>query len=164
MKRIYKFPISVGVSSVPIELSKGAKVLDLQMQRGCPTLWFLVDPFNEAETRVFQTYGTGEEIEGDPGEFVGTYQCGPYVWHLFEKVDSHRPVADKGDAQSEWRKKIHDLHYLQSAMFNIAREIRDARLRPERDIRLDTLNAVYVQAYELLESIADNHRPVVGKG
>jgi hypothetical protein len=52
---------------------------------GIACLWAMVDPREERETVTFQLVGTGDEIPADiyPGDHVGSWVDGPFVWHLF---------------------------------------------------------------------------------
>ena len=69
-----------------IEMPEGAVVLTLQDQFQWPTIWVLVDPEAPKKPRGFRVLGTGWEMPGDPGRYVGTSQRdhGLLVWHLFE--------------------------------------------------------------------------------
>ena len=62
----------------------GAKLLSLQMQEGQPQLWALVNEAAPCEPRRITVYGTGQPIYNDPGVFIGTFQYGEYVFHVFE--------------------------------------------------------------------------------
>lgn len=88
MKSIWKFPLQDQPGRQIVEMPKGARILSLQMQRGVPTIWALVDlPTIEDELpcQAFFIYGTGWEMPDSPGDYVGTYQSvsGRYVWHVF---------------------------------------------------------------------------------
>ena len=69
-------------------IPKDSIVLDVQVQHGKPTIWFLVDPDNAIELRRFYVYGTGWFIENDPGVYIGTFQLndGALVFHVFEDI------------------------------------------------------------------------------
>lgn len=87
---IYKYHIEPGITS--ITLPKGAKFLDVQIQRGEPQAWFLFDEMEkEKETRAFALVGTGERFsfhgQGKPNHvYLGTFQLVEFnlVFHLFE--------------------------------------------------------------------------------
>lgn len=68
----------------------GAKLLDIQMQHGAPQLWALVDDDTPEVSRELLTYGTGHSVV-NPGAYVGTYQTGPYVFHVFEIAPNALP-------------------------------------------------------------------------
>ena len=82
--KIWKYSLVFPTGNVAIPA--GGKILDLQQQRGVPCLWVLVNPEAEKELRTFTVYGTGHEIPDEGFEYVGTYQEGMLVWHLFEYI------------------------------------------------------------------------------
>lgn len=85
MKAIWKFPVMFeDVNS--IMMPKGAKVLTVQMQAGSPVIWAIVDPESELVDRRFRLLGTGQHFDdwGDYVQYVGTFQDGGFVGHLFD--------------------------------------------------------------------------------
>ena len=52
MLTIFKYPIPIKDHSI-LELPKDARILTVQIQRGMPQLWALVDSETEKETRYF---------------------------------------------------------------------------------------------------------------
>ncbi len=58
------------------------------MQDGTPCLWAVCDPNAQLVERRFDTFGTGWNFEFDPTHllYIGTYQIGSFVWHLFERI------------------------------------------------------------------------------
>lgn len=87
MKMIHKFKVSLSEEFV-INMP-GAVVLCVQMQRGAPHLWALVDPQLHPEPRKFRLYGTGHSIDKEDqfDRYVGTFQLegGALVFHLFQR-------------------------------------------------------------------------------
>lgn len=87
MKRtIWKFPFDVD-DRVGIDMPKGAKLLAVQLQGDTPCLWAEVDPGAKKESRLFAVFGTGNQMPREMGYsdvYVGTFQEGPFVWHLYE--------------------------------------------------------------------------------
>jgi hypothetical protein len=86
-KTIHKYPISI--SDFTLSMPRGAEILTLQVQRGVPYIWALVDRYTyEYEPRQFGVVGTGQLMEGHTSSlgYVGTWQelCGDLVWHLWE--------------------------------------------------------------------------------
>jgi hypothetical protein len=81
-------PLLLGAHVVELDLPIGAWVLKIDEQHSKITLWALVDPTAEQETRRFLVQGTGHEITAvDSIEdllYMDTVKCGPYVWHIFE--------------------------------------------------------------------------------
>ena len=80
-RAIWKFPLTGEAVDMPI----GSSILAVQDQRGIPTLWALVDPHAAAtEERRFVIMPTGRVFQINGKRHIGTYQQGPFVWHLFE--------------------------------------------------------------------------------
>ena len=88
MKRIYKYELSKPTVRMP----QGAEVLTVQIQAGHLCAWALVDDAAPLVDRVFEIIGTGHAIANDgeeyPGEYLGTVQDGPFVWHIFEREEA----------------------------------------------------------------------------
>jgi len=88
MLAIFKYPIPIKDHST-LELPKDARILTVQIQRGTPQLWALVDSETEKETRYFRLSGTGHPLGEDYLRiinYIGTFQMenGALVFHLFE--------------------------------------------------------------------------------
>lgn len=85
MKKVFKYPVEVS-DKFSLLLPMEARILAVQMQRDKPCLWALVDPNAPVETRNFRVAGTGNPIEEENLEYIGTFQMagGNLVWHLFE--------------------------------------------------------------------------------
>ncbi len=85
MMKIWKYQI-IG-SDCEIEIPNGSKILSLQAQVGIPCIWVLVDPDASLITRRFITYVTGSFADVLPTEkYIGTYQVGWFVGHIFERI------------------------------------------------------------------------------
>lgn len=84
MAAIWKFPLAV-TDRQSVRMPAGAELLCVQVQRGVPCLWALVDPQAPLHEVELTTYGTGHPIDGDPGDYIGTYQLrdGSLVFHVF---------------------------------------------------------------------------------
>lgn len=87
---ICKFPFEVVSDVVEIEMPVGFVWLDVQTQRGVPTIWAIVDPKAEKKVFKFRIRGTGHPFEHDENQryrWLGTFQQfdGQLVWHLFEE-------------------------------------------------------------------------------
>jgi hypothetical protein len=70
-------------------MPKGAEILTVQRQGNMACIWAIVDPNADRERRVFEVFGTGQSMHDDMGverEYVNTFQQGPYVWHVFERL------------------------------------------------------------------------------
>ena len=71
-----------------IEMPKGAEILTIDIQNGQmfnAQMWVKVDTENEMEKRMFEVIGTGQNFDDTNKKYIGTYQEGPFVWHVFEK-------------------------------------------------------------------------------
>ena len=71
-----------------IEMPKGAEILTVDIQNGQmfnAQMWVKVDTENEMEKRMFEVIGTGQNFDDTNRKYIGTYQDGPFVWHVFEK-------------------------------------------------------------------------------
>lgn len=82
MKKIYKFTLEINHEQ-EIEIPDDGEILSVQMQHGEPQIWVLVNPENFTVKRRFRIFGTGHDVTGEL-KFIGTFQNGPFVWHLFE--------------------------------------------------------------------------------
>jgi len=92
MHTIYKFPVPEN-STFVLKLPARARFLDVQVQRGKPQAWFLLDPEAETVRRRFVVCGTGHQVpEQEMLTYLGTFQLfdGELVLHLFE-YDAERP-------------------------------------------------------------------------
>lgn len=84
-RTVYKYPVTLD-DAFALQLPRGAQLLTVQVQRGEPVLWALVDPGAPDETRTFRLAGTGHRIDdADLLTYVGTFQLhgGALVFHLF---------------------------------------------------------------------------------
>ena len=69
-----------------VELPKGAKLLDVQMQDGNPCLWALIEQTEIRETRAIYMRGTGHDaMLVKDLNYVATFQMahGALVFHVF---------------------------------------------------------------------------------
>lgn len=88
MRTIWKFVMPKPYCR--IEMPIGAEVIRVARQGSAVCLWAIVESDNALERRSFATVGTGREIPID-GRYLGTWDDGPFVWHLFE------PAINGGD-------------------------------------------------------------------
>ena len=79
MKQIWKYKLSESAIEMPID----AEILSVQLQNDVPHIWAMVSPQNELEKRKFAIVGTGQSFDDTNMKYIGTYQDGPFVWHLF---------------------------------------------------------------------------------
>jgi hypothetical protein len=64
----------------------GGKILSLQVQDNSVCIWALVEPKNEMEIRIFETFPTGQDMDTTGMQYIGTFQLGSYVGHVFEHI------------------------------------------------------------------------------
>lgn len=88
MRTIHKYEVVADIfAGFVIDMPIGAEPLSVQMQRGRPVLWALVNPEAPKVRRRFITVGTGHVFsEHHDVTFVGTFQMndGDLVFHLFD--------------------------------------------------------------------------------
>lgn len=80
MRTIYKYQIR---HEERLLVPEGAKFLSFEMQDGQPTTWFEVETLKPRVPRYLTIVGTGHEVS--EGEYLGTCQDPPFVWHLYER-------------------------------------------------------------------------------
>ena len=87
-RTIWKFPLDLKDVN-HIYMPKDAKILSVQVQRGIPCVWAMVNPDAPVETRAFLTIGTGAKMPiGTKLTYISTYQYerdGVLVFHIFEE-------------------------------------------------------------------------------
>lgn len=89
MMKVFKYVFPI-VDKFRIPMPKGSQLLTVQMQRGLPHLWALVDPDEPIINRIFRLAGTGHPIEEDPShlKYIGSFQMNEeaLIFHLFEWI------------------------------------------------------------------------------
>ena len=86
MHTIWKFEVPPQ-ETFTANLPKRARFLDVQVQKGAPWMWFLLDPEAEKIERKFVVLGTGHPApEAEKLTHLGTFQIygGDLVLHVFE--------------------------------------------------------------------------------
>ena len=87
MKTIHKYQVPIGDETVIVPMPHGSKILKLDIQRGVPCIWAIVDTAQAAEEYKFVWRGTGHDCEKlTSGEYVGSVliEGGSLVFHLFQ--------------------------------------------------------------------------------
>ncbi len=79
---IWKFHLAIDEEQI-IEMPIINKPLTLQLQNYAPCLWMLVDPDSPRIKVRIRTVGTGHSFVLSDMEYVGTYQAGSFIWHVF---------------------------------------------------------------------------------
>jgi hypothetical protein len=84
MPVIWKYPLETK-DRQKVRMPKGAVPLSVQLQHLTPCLWVQVpDPDAATEEVTIRTVATGQPcLDEEIGTYVGTYQSGPFVWHVF---------------------------------------------------------------------------------
>lgn len=80
---IWKYPMPL-CKHFSISMPHGAEVFTVQVQGGVPTAWAIVDTDAVKEPLHFRWVGTGQKLDENKSQYVGTIQDGDFVWHLFE--------------------------------------------------------------------------------
>ena len=86
-KIIYKYPVPI-LDMIELDLPEGAIYLSCQVQgtNEKPFMWFIADPNQNDETRYFKVVQTGMKTDFTNLEYLGTFQTGYFVGHLFEII------------------------------------------------------------------------------
>ena len=89
----YEFPVK---TKFTIEVPEYAKVLSVQTQNGKPCIWVMVDDkyIEKLVEREFYVIPTGVPFDDKEISYIGTYQQGAFVYHLFEKVSIGAKIAE----------------------------------------------------------------------
>jgi hypothetical protein len=86
-KAVWKFPIPFPPREdmFTLRVPEGATPLTVQMQRGQPQLWALVDTDAPRTDYLFRIAGSGHPID-EVVQYIGTFQMasGDLVFHVFE--------------------------------------------------------------------------------
>lgn len=87
---IFKYPVLV-TDSFRVSMPSESELLTVQVQRGEPVLWALVNEHCPGvRSRHFTVRGTGHRFPPDEStRYIGTFQLegGDFVGHLFEVIE-----------------------------------------------------------------------------
>lgn len=95
MQAIWKFPLAFQHDDpvCEVQMPVGAVIVRFAVQsvpvppapswQHTPTIWALVDSDAPTIVRRFAVFGTGHPLPVG-AQYVGTYDAGPFVWHVFE--------------------------------------------------------------------------------
>lgn len=81
MKTIWKFEMPTPIGTIYMPL--GAQIIRIARKGFAIYLWAIVESDSPTERRLFAAIGNGHPIPID-GKYLGTWDDGTYVWHLFE--------------------------------------------------------------------------------
>ena len=87
--RIWKWQLAMAAQQ-DLGLPLGAQFLTLQLQDDNPTLWFLCETDAPLQLRRFAIHGTGQDVPDTFRQYLGTFQTGALVWHVFEVLHPSR--------------------------------------------------------------------------
>jgi len=82
-------------------LPKGATILHVGLDpNGNPSLWYMFSPAKEqeTETRKFVVVFTGKEFDATNKTFIGTFQAGHLICHVFEQSLSSLLSSDNNQS------------------------------------------------------------------
>jgi hypothetical protein len=84
MKTIYKYELGMA-DSITIETDHVERWLSVDVQRGQPVVWAMVDTDKARQRHTFCIRGTGHPMTGDEHGFLGTVLLdgGALVFHVF---------------------------------------------------------------------------------
>jgi hypothetical protein len=97
MKTIWKFPFEITDKQL-IEMPAGAHIVHVGFDPNrTPCLWAEVDPGPRVPRvqRTIYVFGTGRELafgEREVGQHLGTFNDGPFVWHIYAPAQSIFPA------------------------------------------------------------------------
>ena len=92
MKTIWEYELKGNTEEV-LNIPVSAEILDIQLQKGKPCIWMLVETENIKEDRFFEIFFTGEVIPYNNNitrKYIGTYQTKSedLVFHVFERINA----------------------------------------------------------------------------
>ena len=82
--KIWKFELEK-VRTQLVKMPEKSEIMDIQMQKGKPVMWALVDTTTDEIEVKINMYGTGWETYRNisKDEYLATVQDGELVWHFF---------------------------------------------------------------------------------
>ena len=88
MKTIHKYELNDLTDSMHIETHHVDQWLSVDVQRGQPVVWAVVDTAKLKQVRTIYIRGTGHPMTGEEGHFLGTLllEGGSLVFHVFLNI------------------------------------------------------------------------------
>ena len=82
---IGKFPLSME-DVQQIEMPEGAEILTVQLQRGTPCIWALIDTDKPKQLVEIEMFGTGHPMDDKLRKYIGSFQMKEeqFIFHVFE--------------------------------------------------------------------------------
>ena len=100
MRRIYKYDFIV-TDVFTLDLPNIYRVVLVETQGNIPCVWIELDTEEVVEPRTFFLFGTGHAIYSLPlKEHVGSFQQGPFVWHLYQEIYEESVADSEEDDES----------------------------------------------------------------
>ncbi len=84
MRTIWKYKIPLVAGEFTLSMPVGGRVLLVGLQGRDPVLWAEVELGAEKTSYRFVLVGTGGAVPDAPCRFVGTYQAGWFVGHVYQ--------------------------------------------------------------------------------
>jgi hypothetical protein len=86
MTVIYKYPILI-TDLQTITLPSGATFVKVGLDpQGQICLWAIVDPELPVTREYIHIRGTGQPLTDLPTRYLGSFNDGPFVWHVFQQI------------------------------------------------------------------------------
>jgi len=82
-RAVWKYEVGP-LAETEFEIPKDATILRVGNQGGLGCIWMLVDTTQPKVKRKFVSVGTGQKFDNTGLNYIGTWENGPFVWHLFE--------------------------------------------------------------------------------
>ena len=88
MRTIHKQQLKL-VDRQELTMPAGAVIVNVAMQHGAITVWYVCDPKAGPDVRTFLVVGTGWDFDledADPKHVATVLTDNEFVWHVFEVV------------------------------------------------------------------------------
>ena len=87
-RTIWKSSLTMGGNlQTKISIPGRPLFLSVGVQEGQPQVWYECDLGGEKEDWIARVYVTGEDLGSSSGEYVGTFQLGWFVGHVYTKKE-----------------------------------------------------------------------------
>lgn len=89
MKTIHKYELHQLFDMIVLKTDYVERWLSVDVQRGQPVAWAVVDTDRPQESHTLHVRGTGHPMTGEEGNFLGTIQLddGSLIFHIFLSVE-----------------------------------------------------------------------------
>jgi hypothetical protein len=87
METIFKYALNMDGDCTVLRLPAQSTPLTVQMQGNTPMLWVKLDPDSPQQVlRTFRLCVTGGEVPETCTRYIGSFQAGWFVGHVFEEA------------------------------------------------------------------------------